>query len=325
MPHCDAVLPRFPRQQTGMSMLLGLILAQVGGHAVAQNADAQPRYGSTSLEWGFADDPFTVQIDSPGGDDSASAAGSDCYGYIEASRPDFRLTYKAGIHQLGILVDSDVDTTLVVSDPDGVWHCNDDSWSLENANPGIMLTTPRTGDYNIWIGTFLPDESAELTVLAITEVDEPDWLVMDLGVRDMLIDSSYDADGNIVFGDDQSMFANDGECDDDRFSGIGMASVPVSEDRFHDASDCRVLFDAGSLSLFGEVYSAARAPAGDTGVEITTIDFGNNTSLYANDGECDDPRFEGPGSAGYNTDKDLMRDASDCRMLFDAGLIELAN
>ena len=56
----------------------------------------------------------------------------------------------------------------------------------------------------------------------------------------------------------------------------------------------------------------------------TSIEFGDDTSRWANDGECDDPRFVGQGVAPFAHDGNLYRDASDCQRLFDQGLIELA-
>ena len=53
------------------------------------------------------------------------------------------------------------------------------------------------------------------------------------------------------------------------------------------------------------------------------IDFGDDTSAWANDGECDDPRFEGPGTAATLRGEDLGRDASDCRRLYEEGRIRL--
>lgn len=52
-------------------------------------------------------------------------------------------------------------------------------------------------------------------------------------------------------------------------------------------------------------------------------DFGDNSSHWANDGECDDPRFEGAGAANTLLEEDLGHDAADCRRLFDAGRIAL--
>ena len=54
-----------------------------------------------------------------------------------------------------------------------------------------------------------------------------------------------------------------------------------------------------------------------------SIDFGDDTSDWARDGECDDPRFRGTGMAGGLSDVDRGRDATDCRELFESGLITL--
>ena len=37
---------------------------------------------------------------------------------------------------------------------------------------------------------------------------------------------------DVDFGDDASRWANDGECDDPRFEGNGMAPALINEDRF---------------------------------------------------------------------------------------------
>ncbi|MCZ6604432.1 MAG: tetratricopeptide repeat protein [Alphaproteobacteria bacterium] len=54
----------------------------------------------------------------------------------------------------------------------------------------------------------------------------------------------------VNFGDDLSPFAHDGECDDARFYGPGMAKTRLLKaDLFHDATDCRTLFEAGHIQL----------------------------------------------------------------------------
>ena len=113
----------------------------------------------------------------------------------------------------------------------------------------------------------------------------------------------------IDFGDDASLWANDGECDDPRFGGPGMASILNEEDRAHDATDCRALFEQSQIRL----------RPGAVG-----IDFGDDASLWANNGECDDPRFEGLGMADVRLDEDRAHDATDCRALFEQGSIQLA-
>ncbi len=110
------------------------------------------------------------------------------------------------------------------------------------------------------------------------------------------------------FGDNTSQWANDGECDDPSFEGEGAADTLLEADRGHDATDCRKLFGAGRIAL--------RGPSGD-------IDFGDDDSEWARDGECDDPRFEGEGSAETLLDADAYHDATDCRTLLDRGRVAL--
>ena len=116
----------------------------------------------------------------------------------------------------------------------------------------------------------------------------------------------------INFGNDSSQWANDGACDDPRFSGPGLTTTPLlPEDILADATDCLSAFAAGTLTLRGV------APDGQ-------IDFGDDSGTWANDNACDDMRFEGP--AMTNTDllqDEIMRDATDCREGFAAGKLSL--
>ncbi|GAB5427280.1 MAG: hypothetical protein Devi2KO_07390 [Devosia indica] len=121
--------------------------------------------------------------------------------------------------------------------------------------------------------------------------------------------------GDIDFGDDSSQWTNDGECDDPRFAGEGMASELVDADLARDATDCRTLFEAGSITL--------TAPDTGDSADISAIDFGDDTSDWARDGECDDPRFAGSAMAIELEDIDIGRDATDCRAAYEAGNITL--
>src|SRR5690606_40447998 len=94
----------------------------------------------------------------------------------------------------------------------------------------------------------------------------------------------------IDFGDDSSEWANDGECDDPRFTGAGAAAELVDEDRLKDATDCRAAYEAGTVTLSEAPEDAAETPAGNQ-----KINFGDDSSEWANDGECDDQRFTGTG------------------------------
>lgn len=115
---------------------------------------------------------------------------------------------------------------------------------------------------------------------------------------------------DIDFGDDSSEWANDGECDDPRFTGAGSATELLDADLRKDATDCRTAFEAGTVTL---------SDSGSAGVP----DFGDDSSEWAKDDECDDPRFEGTGSAAELLDADILKDATDCEAAFNAGTVTL--
>ncbi|HTM78773.1 MAG TPA: hypothetical protein VL133_14230 [Devosia sp.] len=122
------------------------------------------------------------------------------------------------------------------------------------------------------------------------------------------------------YGTDNSKYAHDGECDDLRFTGEGLDKKLLPEDVSNDATDCRTLVEQGSLSII-PVYDpayAAGAPYDSKG-----INFGDNTSSYANDDQCDDPRFQGPGADTVLLDSDLRHDRDDCKAAFEAGTVVL--
>lgn len=135
-------------------------------------------------------------------------------------------------------------------------------------------------------------------------------LVMGLGL------SFPAAAQSIDFGDDEGQWANDGECDDKRFVGPGMTdTVLLDEDVGHDRTDCAKAFKAGRLTL--------REVATET-VIVDGIEFGTDESEWANDNECDDPRFEGPGMTETQLlTEDTRKDATDCLKAYQAGQIDL--
>ena len=69
-----------------------------------------------------------------------------------------------------------------------------------------------------------------------------------------------------------------------------------------------------------ELTEAEQAAAPD----VSTIDFGTDNGAWANDGECDDPRFKGPGmTATPLLDEGKMNDATDCRSAYERGELTL--
>ncbi len=141
-----------PMAALGLMVAAGAMAQQ--GKQPAQDAlpnwRAEPRYQTLTLNAGFEPDPREVRVEA-GGEREANAIRPECAGWIDFSRPDVDLNYTAGQYPLVISAVSTVDTTIVVNDSEGNWHCNDD---FDGLNPGVVFRQPRTGNYNIWVGTF---------------------------------------------------------------------------------------------------------------------------------------------------------------------------
>lgn len=127
----------------------------------------------------------------------------------------------------------------------------------------------------------------------------------------------------IDFGDDSGDWANDGECDDPRFSGGGMHSILLDEDAFKDATDCKTLFESGEITFNSSANNEIIEPKQTESITHAGIDFGTDSGIWANDDECDDPRFSGEGMSDVLLDSDIKADASDCKAAFIAGKITL--
>lgn len=137
--------------------------------ALAQepNWRAAPTYTTVDLSAGFWPDPWTFELQAGGSMLMPSNLGYDCGGFVHGKAPDVDLNFSAGSLNLFIHVQSRADTTLVINAPDGRWYCNDDAIGL---NPMVMFSNPRSGNYNIWIGTY-SSGSLEPATLLITEID----------------------------------------------------------------------------------------------------------------------------------------------------------
>ncbi len=127
------------------------------------------------------------------------------------------------------------------------------------------------------------------------------------------------------FGDDTGRFSKDGECDDMRFDGPGMTdTLLIDSDIFHDATDCRAAFNQNRLHYLGGHRNGTPAPTPAARRDSSHIQWGDDTSKYSKDGECDDKRFSGAGMTTTPLlDSDIRHDATDCRSAFELGRLEL--
>lgn len=62
----------------------------------------------------------------------------------------------------------------------------------------------------------------------------------------------------------------------------------------------------------------------DARTPSSNVDFGDDSGDWTHDGECDDPRFRGPGmTSAPVVEEDRFADASDCREAYERGDLAL--
>src|SRR5262245_35102116 len=157
----------------GAALLLGIVLivallatgpgAGPSGGTDTPDPKLNPSFGDVTLKADFEPDPFTKDLVA-GGSIRTSLGGVNAW---VSKKPDFRLNYQAGKYVLTIHVESNEDTTLLIKLPDGGWIANDDGPN-NGRNPLIRFDPPKSGRYDIWVGT-VKNGVAPSAKLLITE------------------------------------------------------------------------------------------------------------------------------------------------------------
>lgn len=140
--------------------------------ALAASADAQPRRAAspqTSLDFGGTAVSVSIQA---GGSDQNVIQGSGCSGYIDYDAPSAAVTVSRG-GTVSFYVTSSSDTTLLISGPDGRWHCSDDAVG-GGSNPAITFPEASEGEYVVWVGTWSADGGGAESTLNVVN-GAPAW------------------------------------------------------------------------------------------------------------------------------------------------------
>lgn len=160
-----------------VAMVLGLlgVLVAAGG-AVAQASlqigGNRANFGVHRLSPGFTPDPKVVNVVSGGNIDASTLGyGADCGGWV-TRQPDaiVHLSGQSNFLRFFVRGQGNGDTTLVINDGGGRWHCNDDSAPGSNLNPVVDIRNAPAGQYDIWIGSYRSGEQIRGT-LNITELE----------------------------------------------------------------------------------------------------------------------------------------------------------
>jgi hypothetical protein len=149
-----------------------------GGSASGLDFSLPALNGVISLETGFLPDPRTVNVSARSQVSVSSALSNanisrtgdgNCRGHTGAA-PDLSVRYTAGdTFPLVVRAIASYDTTLVVNDPNGGWHCDDDSGQGVQAQ--LVFERPVSGRYDIWFGSFSSNRDGQRGRIEISELD----------------------------------------------------------------------------------------------------------------------------------------------------------
>jgi hypothetical protein len=148
----------------------GSVTVQMGpGPGGLFTGGSTSNFGRFGVTPGFLPDPHDQAVVS-GGDVDASTlgVGQGCIGWV-TRQPDYIMDLSASSAFLRVYVTSEQgeDTTLVINDGSGQWHCNDDSYG--GRNPSVDIANAPPGQYDIWVGSYQSGVRAN-GVLHITEI-----------------------------------------------------------------------------------------------------------------------------------------------------------
>ncbi|WP_113906335.1 S1 family peptidase [Aliidiomarina celeris] len=121
-------------------------------HDLELTPAAEPAYGVLSANNSALASGATTQI-TAGGNVLVNYLGEQCAGYA-ANAPDYRVNLSELQSVLSVQFEATNqgdDTTLIVQDPAGLWHCNDD---FNQLNPALSIHDAEPGSYSIWVASY---------------------------------------------------------------------------------------------------------------------------------------------------------------------------
>lgn len=118
---------------------------------------------SFTLHSGFSPDPKML-MGTAGGPVNANQFSQGCRGWVTTS-PSHAMTLTSQMPYLAVMINSAVDTTLVIQKPDGTYLCDDDGGGSYHPFVGGVF---EAGTYQIYAGTYAGGGVTEPYRMAIT-------------------------------------------------------------------------------------------------------------------------------------------------------------
>ena len=150
-----------------------LLLALGASPALAcPDPTAEPYLGEMTLNIAYELDPYTMAVRGGGitnlricGLEGEGLTGYDGDGLISV-QPDVVLHVQGGFRRLAVTTEIEDDTLLIIHDPEGGWHFNDNG---RDHNPLVAFDDVVPGDYIVWIGSYDDTSATRPGMLIVTQ------------------------------------------------------------------------------------------------------------------------------------------------------------
>jgi hypothetical protein len=162
--------PLFTRTAPGLLAVLLAVLAHPALACPGLDPDARPMYGEITVSAGRGMDPFRITTRG-GGSWNLRDCGIEWEGLTSfhgdglVERTPAVVLRWLDRARLAITVENQDDTLLVVRDPAGGWHFDDNG---RGQDPLVVFDEGEPGDYAIWIGSHGTNALVRLGELIVT-------------------------------------------------------------------------------------------------------------------------------------------------------------
>lgn len=141
--------------KTGLSLLFGALLFASAPSASAQDSDAEPTQGSTTLEAGFDQQSARFEVTAEG---DMPAQDEACLGFF-SEEPTFEVHY-SGSSRLRVMVEGDDAVALLVKGESVVVECDD----AGGETASVIVFDAMESNYKIWVGVPAPELTVHATI-----------------------------------------------------------------------------------------------------------------------------------------------------------------
>jgi S1-C subfamily serine protease len=147
------------------------ILLAIPFQIFGQDYSLDANFGSLELAAGFDSDPHIVPLYAGGVINLSESTEFSCAGFV-GEAPDYEVDYSTSgeNYTLSFFAPSEIDTVLLINDPNGNWHCNDDFDEPYGFMAGLEFESPLEGIYDVWVGVYDQEDNYSAAEFFITEL-----------------------------------------------------------------------------------------------------------------------------------------------------------